>query len=213
MAARLPVVISQSSRREPLMVTCEEKLITQLLFASGLDATLIGPLESVEMGSTDHLCLEGLKGPFALLGWTSIAECQLQLVRLGVHGSIVDRDAASPASVIAETSNSQELQRRIDCFQLRSDREPSFWIDSLRKILEVREVKAFQIQTPRTKSAPPTVSGRIMESQEIRTVAVKNEVHSEHKTLAISKAIDLNADDEAWEHLDSLVEDLDRSDV
>lgn len=217
MASRLPVVISQSIRREPVAVNCEEQLITELLFTNGLDATLIGPLETIEIGSTDHLCLEGFKGPFALLGWTSIAECKQQLVRLGVHGSILDRDANTSASQTLDAANQKDSNRRVDYFRLRPDREPKSWIDSLQKILEIREVKAFPIQLPVKPVQGPSPGPTITKPDNNATTKPVTLSGAAERPVSRSqifaKTIDPNEEDEAWEHLDELVEDLDRSDV
>jgi hypothetical protein len=216
MATRLPVVISQSVRREPAAVNCEEQLITELLFTSGLDATLIGPLESIESGSTDHLCLEGLKGPFALLSWASLANSQQQLSRLGIHGSIIDRDSDPRVGRTIETSGDQVPNRRIDYFQLNTDRAASVWIESLKKILEVQEVKAFSIQNAVRPSKPSvaittqTQSHSYQEGFAKETVAAKNIAKP---PVVAKKPIDLNDEEEVWAHLDELVDDLDQADV
>ncbi len=213
MAARLPVVISQSARREPAAVTCEEKLITELLFTAGLDATLVGPLEAVEAGSTDHLCLEGLKGPFALLGWTSLVESQQQLSRLGIHGSIVDRDDKTLARFSIHTTSEHDPNRRIDYYQLRFDRETSAWVDSLKKILEVREVKAFSILLPGKPTVRAAVSEAPSEPKEQPALAIVGDERSKSQPPIFAKTIDPDDQDEAWSHLDDLVDDLDQADV
>jgi hypothetical protein len=215
MAARLPVVISQSVRREPAAVNCEEQLITELLFTSGLDATLIGPLESIESGSTDHLCLEGLKGPFALLSWGSLSESQQQLTRLGIHGSIIDRDSDSLNKRAIETSGGQDPNRRIDFYRLNADRAGNYWIESLKKILEAQEVKAFSIQIQGKPAKQTAVVSRALpngpaERSPNETAAEKFAVN---EPTVFLKTIDPNDEDEVWAHLDELVDDLDQADV
>jgi len=212
MAARLPVVISQALRREPAAIACEEKLITELLFTNGLDATLIGPIENVEVGSTDHLCLEGLKGPFALLSWTSIEDTRKQLSRMGVHGSIVNRDAVSLVSLPIDSTRNEDPDRRIDYYQLRADRVPKSWIDSLKEILEAREVKAFSIQVPGKPSPRPAVSPAASKPDELPGIAIVTAECTSRPSQVFAKTIDPNDEDEVWEHLDTLVDDLDRSD-
>lgn len=213
MAARIPVVVSQSVRREPAAVACEENLITELLFTPGLDATLIGPLVNIQSGSTDHLCLEGLKGPFALITWGSAAESQQQLSELGIGGSIYDCDSEALSEYVLDGSPIQD-RRRIDHYQLRSDKKPTFWIERLKRSLEIRDVRAFQIQLP---SKPSKSSFIAIPTNEIPKPSTPYSVEriekSATKPITIAKTIDLNSDDEAWEHLDSLMDDLDRADV
>lgn len=222
MAARLPVVVSQSVRREPQAVSCEENLITELMFTPGLDATLIGPLETIASGSTDHLCLEGFKGPFSLLSWVSANDCRQQLSRLGISGMIFDHDSGVSSGIPIENSIAHETNntRRIEFFQLRTDAKPSKWIELLKQRLEVREVKAFQIQLSGKALTLPTVP------LAAATSVTKDElpssrpplvplIHSQRveKSIAKLERVDLDCDDEAWVHLDTLMEDLDRADV
>jgi len=214
MAARIPVVVSQSVRREPAAVSCEENLITELLFTPGLDATLIGPLVNLQSGSTDHLCLEGLKGPFALITWGSASESQQQLSQLGIYGSIHDCDSQGLTEFAIDGSPSND-RRRIDHYQLRSDTKPAYWIERLKRSLEIRDVRAFQIQLPSNSTglslAPTNPRDKVPYQLSARSLESKNKTASVPITNA--KAIDLNSDDEAWEHLDSLMDDLDRADL
>ncbi len=216
MATRLPVVIAQSVRREPAAIHCEEQLITALLFTPGLDATLIGPLESIEPGSTDHLCLEGLKGRFGLLSWAPLMNSQQQLSRLGIHGTIIDRDSQSHEGRRIETTSGHDPNRRIDFYQLNADQVASIWIESLKTILETQEVKAFSIQIPgRTLSQVGAVISRevpipIQKRPANETVA--NNAASNQPSV-FAKSIDLDDEDEVWAHLDELVDDLDQADV
>lgn len=87
MAVRIPVVVTQNVRRSGAMADYEEKLITQLIFENGLDATLVADLKSIGIDTTDHLCIEGLKGDFAIATWESTEYVCEHLHRLGV-GSI-----------------------------------------------------------------------------------------------------------------------------
>jgi hypothetical protein len=84
MAVRIPVVVSQSERRAGAMADYEEQLVTRLIFENGLDATLIADLKSIALDTTDHLCVEGLKGDFALACWESASIACEQLHRLGI---------------------------------------------------------------------------------------------------------------------------------
>jgi len=212
MAARLPVVVSQSIRREPRSVSCEENLITELLFTQGLDATLIGPLESIQIGSTDHLCLEGLKGPFALLSWGSVREVASQLARLSIQGGLADRDDNQVTIVEIKAPGVEGIDRRIDHYQLRTETLPSVWIDQIKQTLQSRDVKAFQIRMPtKITDSKPMVA---LKSDLPKAIIEKVVAKLVAKTTDFSKVVDLDQDeDEAWEHLDLLMDDLDQSNV
>jgi len=84
MAVRIPVVISQHERRNGSVADYEEKLITRLIFENGLDTTLIADLKSIQLDTTDHLCVEGLKGDFALASWETSDYVCVHLHRLGI---------------------------------------------------------------------------------------------------------------------------------
>lgn len=212
MAARLPVVVSQSVRREARSVSCEENLITELLFTQGLDATLIGPLESIQIGGTDHLCLEGLKGPFALLSWGSVSEVASELARLSIQGCLADRDDFQLPIVEIKVSGVGGITRRIDHYQLRTETLPSVWIDQIKQTLQSRDVKAFQIRMPIkiTDRKPMIALESDLPQPNIEKVVVKFFA----KPTDVSKVVDLDQDeDEAWEHLDLLMDDLDQSNI
>jgi hypothetical protein len=83
-AVRIPVVVSQHERRSGAVADYEEKLITQLIFENGLDATLVADLQSIELDTTDHLCIEGLKGDFAIATWQPREYICRHLHRLGI---------------------------------------------------------------------------------------------------------------------------------
>lgn len=85
MAPRLSIVISQAPSNNANIAEIEQQIVTQLMFEPGLDATLIGHLSSIATGTTDHLCLEGIRGDFALLGWQTAQEAYEQLARLGIY--------------------------------------------------------------------------------------------------------------------------------
>jgi len=85
MAVRIPVVVSQNERRSGAKADYEERLITQLIFENGLDATLVADLKSIEIDTTDHLCIEGLKGDYAIATWESMEYVCEHLHRLGVE--------------------------------------------------------------------------------------------------------------------------------
>jgi hypothetical protein len=85
MAPRLSIVISQAPSNNANIAELEQQIVTKLMFEPGLDAMLIGHLSSIATGTTDHLCLEGIRGDFALLGWQPAQEAYQQLARLGIY--------------------------------------------------------------------------------------------------------------------------------
>lgn len=233
MAARIPVVVSQSIRREPLAVEYEEQLVTELMFSNGLDATLIGPLLQISLDSTDHLCLEGLKGSFALLSWGTAEECREELRRLRIDGEVIAKGNAfsGGAYTIPQTS------RWIDYFQLDLKVPISTWVDQLKELLRSREVKTYSILSinnisKQSKSVPEVNGSAIVPSLLGKTDNVSDVAQStSHRTenlagaaseLAKSSSVqgpvalplpDLTDDEAEWPHLEDLMDEFDQADV
>lgn len=109
MAPRLSIVISQAPSNNANVAEIEQQIVTKLMFEPGLDAMLIGHLSTIAVGTTDHLCLEGIRGDFALLGWQPAQEAYQQLARLGVYArpGKTPFTTAHPASDDANRSESE----------------------------------------------------------------------------------------------------------
>lgn len=84
MAPRLSIVISQAPTHDASIADVEQAIVTALMFEPGMDPMLIGHLEGIQSGTTDHLCLEGVRGDFVLLGWLPTQSAYDQLARLGI---------------------------------------------------------------------------------------------------------------------------------
>ncbi len=233
MAARIPVVVSQSVRREPLAVEYEEQLVTELMFSNGLDATLIGPLSQISLDSTDHLCLEGLKGSFALLSWGTTEECREELQRLRIDGEVIARGNAFSRGGLAIPKTS----RWIDYFQLDLKVPISTWVEQLKELLRSREVKTYSILSINNihKQSKPgsEVNGSAIvpplleETDDDSDVARSIKQNSEGLAGAVSESAqsssaqgpvavpppDLTDDDAEWPHLEDLMDEFDRADV
>lgn len=119
MAPRLSIVISQAPSNNASVAEIEQQIVTQLMFEPGLDATLIGHLSSIATGTTDHLCLEGIRGDFALLGWQTAQEAYQQLARLGIYA----RPGKTPL-LVKQTPNDDTNQATSE------ESQPSFPVPS-----------------------------------------------------------------------------------
>jgi hypothetical protein len=204
MASRLPVVVAQSAQRDPRAVNFEEQLITDLMFSNGLDATLIRPLAQVALDSTDHLCLEGFRGPFALLTWSPIADAAEHLSRLSIHGRLFDRESGSYLS-----SEQPANSRRIDHFQLKIGETTAHWLVQLTAILSSFEVKTFAIGS----KAIGHVSSKTEPAAPI-SIMKKSEVASTGDlTNQPNQGLSLDEDEENWSHLDDLLDNFDEAEV
>ena len=89
MAARLTVIISQSASGHSRANDAEEALLTELMMTPGLDATLVGSLDGVQVDSTDYLCLSSFAQNLALVAALDVTEVAQHWERLGLDGHII----------------------------------------------------------------------------------------------------------------------------
>lgn len=89
MAARLTVVISQSTIRDARAADTEGTLLAELMMVPGLDATLVGSLEEMQVESTDYLCLSSFSHNVALVTWLTCLQAAEQWRRLELGGQVV----------------------------------------------------------------------------------------------------------------------------
>ena len=144
MAIRLPVVLAQHAKRSAVYTDCEESWITSLLFEERLDATLVADLASIQLDSTDYLCLMGIKGDFVLVSWDDSSVVYRELVRLGFESfDIVPVDGSERIPSVQRFHNIKKIyligyQRGVSV---------SVPIGQLKGLLESKSTPVFQLQT------------------------------------------------------------------
>ena len=145
MAVRIPVVFSQHERRSGSVADYEEQLITRIVLESGLDATLIADLKSIALETTDHLCIEGLKGDFALATWESVEYVCKHLHRLGIPSlEIVPVDGSARTN----SGDSNIPPKKIFLISLATTVPIDSTIQTLRSLLQSRATPVFSIGAP-----------------------------------------------------------------
>lgn len=214
MAARLSVVISQSSTRDSRAADIEERLLAELMMTAGLDTTLIGALEHVQPDSTDYLCLSGLTQSLAFASWLSIDEAREHWRRLELDGHIVELGAALPPSAGG---------RRVTFFSLQSPVEQI--IEQVKQVLAGRSVQTFGLSMPGLgnqangkKRSTTGVNGKVSKPASEKSEqgrAVPRATGPVALPLSPTKAADgsENISDEEWPELDRLVDDFDALDL
>jgi hypothetical protein len=179
MAPRLSIVISQAPSQDGAIADFEQALVTALMFEPGMDPMLIGHIEGVETGTTDHLCLEGIRGDFVLLGWMPAQTAYTQLARLGIYArlgnlpSILQNHSPEtapfptpPANDFSSLSNSlpieEQCKRRLYFVDLRAHtpRQPELILQGLKDLLQDRQTKTItlQVASKRTSSSNTTAA-------------------------------------------------------
>ncbi len=172
MAIRIPVVISQHERRSGSIADYEEQLITRIVMESGLDATLIADLKSIELDTTDHLCLEGLKGDFALATWESSSYVCGHLHRLGIPSVEIIPVDGSPKT----QSGNDGLQpaKKILLISLATSSSVDATIKTLKNLLLARSTPVFSLGAPihRNKPVPPVPDPMIQSQRQTPSLNV-----------------------------------------
>lgn len=239
MASRLTVIVSQTSVRDGRSVDLEETLVAELMMTPGLDATLIGPIETIQVDSTDFLCLSTFNHNFGFVSWLDEATVASHWNRLGLTGTV-----ARPGSL--STDQAAHLPKpRVYHFQIQatgpsrggpSEKGPSETIlNQIQQLQRERAVKTVGIGlgTPPAKrpsgNAPPAKpkSNASLPISALPHVAAAN-VQINAPAPAVSPTKQPNEqpnnqstkqpvaadddDDEQWQQLDQLVDDLDAFD-
>jgi hypothetical protein len=222
MAVRLPVVLCQHERRNSKQAEHEEQWITKLLFEDRLDATLVADLAQIQLESTDHLCLEGLRGDFVLVSWHAKELVAEQLARLGFLSlEIVPVDGSEKLAITNERS---PTPKKVYFLSFDLGRSVEDGLSRLKELLSSRSTPVFQlnsslskdrprvgtpmdsrilpvIETPRASIAPPGVTPPVVAN-------VRFDAH--HSST--ETAVDISEEND-FPHIDSLMSDLDKFDA
>jgi hypothetical protein len=203
MAIRIPVVISQHERRAGSIADYEEQLITRIVMESGLDATLIADLKAIELDTTDHLCIEGLKGDFALATWESTQYVCEHLHRLGVPSLEiipVDGSPKSHSGVVGAPA------KKIFLISLATNVSIDNTIKTLKDLLQSRSTPVFSIGAPIHRARTETAKSLPAEERPV--------VHSILRPIENAKRVDesaavASAETDDFPELDLLMDELD----
>jgi len=208
-AVRLPVVLCQHERRSGGFTDLEEQWITSLLFSERLDATLIASLSQIEKDSTDHLCLEGLKGDFVLISWDSKKLAMDNMLRLGMDSlELIPLDGSGRLQGQAPSSSNL---KKVYFLQFDLQQSAAKGISQVKSLLDSLSTPVFQLngsipmrkmpEPPDTATAEPTAKTWENSAGNSHTDSVK--IHTGEDSSRQS-----NIDDE-FPNIDSLVRELD----
>lgn len=174
------------------------------MMTAGLDATLVGSLDKVQIDSTDYLCLSGFAAQrLALVSSLSLEEVAEQWKRLQLGGQVVQVGKVGSAS-----------GRRVYYFSLASNIEST--LTELRQLLSDQAVKTIDLLMPLGKTARSAVSSQ--------SSAIKPSVSQSSPPTCITPPaapIPFHAaqrepvveSEEQWPDLDQLVDDFDSLDL
>ncbi|MFN3193370.1 MAG: hypothetical protein ACE361_22855 [Aureliella sp.] len=217
MAPRLTVVVSQSAQKNPIATDLEETLVAELMMKGGMDATMIGPLQHIQTNDTDFLCLSSFNYNFALVSWLPANETQQQLDRLGMQVQVV--------SLAGPEERSDGKGQRVLHLQLGSDTKLPVVMSTLGKLLAERAVKPVGISGIGVRSSAASPSAAVGgDDQSVSSpgepLANENAETQGKRQASTSSALETalessgaDVEDEEWEHLEQLVDDLDDADL
>lgn len=164
---------------------------------SGLDATLVGALETIAIDSTDFLCLSSFSHNLALVSSLPLPEAAAHWQRLGLSGQVA-----------AMGDLSGQSQRRVVYFALSSGSQAI--IAQLKQLLVDKSVKTVGLQMP--GAAPKRVE---ILSPPIAQPAARANASSLPSTSRTGPTpVDSSPiPEEAWVDLDRLVDDFEALDL
>lgn len=137
MAVRLPVIVSQSAGGSNEQQGIEAGAVIQLMGLPGIDVSLIGPLGTGTLSSTDQLVLESQDRSFAIVAAEPPADTMAALRSLGLAG----RRAAHPHDPEGETGQG----RRVFCLHWADFDSSEAICQALQQILKDQQVVAVPI--------------------------------------------------------------------
>jgi hypothetical protein len=194
---RLTVIISQSASRDSRAADAEETLLAELMMASGLDATLIGPLEHIAPESTDFLCLNSFNHSLALVSWLSAEQVASECQRLQLASQVV---------ALGQLVSPEGAAKRVYYFSMR---QPTSTI--LSQLLELKHDRSVQTVGIMLPGAGVTPSKTPPPKAPSAPVVVAPNVPSTNGKKADASPDAADVDD--WANLDQLVDDFDALDL
>jgi hypothetical protein len=219
MAPRLTVIVSQSAQRDAARVDVEETLVAELMMSPGLDATLIGPIESILPDSTDFLCLSSFNHNIGFVSWLDQETVAAHWRRLGLAGGI-----GAPGGLVIG-----EGKPRIYFFRIEGSQAGPNVLRQLQELQADRSVRTVSIglassQTPNAadrKESAPAVRLPVVASTPLAKTPTRAEFDAEAVEGVARQAAsrrysieeDEVVDEERWQDLDQLVDDLDAFDL
>lgn len=233
MASRLAVVLCSGMHGGGPRESLHDQLIADVLFTAGLDASIIQSLTRVEVASTDHLCLQGIMGDMALVGWDGAEVTAEQLKRLGVVGRMwwiepTEGTVRETSLALAGVDN-LHAKRNLFHFDLTVWDSAASVLDRLKTFLGNREVRVVPIQLGGLNSGGRASDRKVAEGVVSMPVVADRtggkerpgvesgtggELQRERLLKELSSgAVEVPGEDgeEDWSHLDRLVDDLDAS--
>ena len=114
------LVFSQSTSATVIQREFEEELVAALVMQDRIDVSLVGDIADMEDGSTDALCIEGVRGDMLCASWHAVDAALHFLSRMSVVGRTGPSAPRNSMTLPVITTSGQydPMQRRIECLNL-----------------------------------------------------------------------------------------------
>lgn len=199
MAERIPIVLSLSDATADISDLSDEAVLRAVFGERGWDASVIAPLDQIQIGSTDELCLSGYIGSFVLLARKSFAAAIEQLERLNVFGTVRNVAEQSEPTPLGNAS------RAIYFFQLSNRAQFEKSLQKIREIQSSINTKVFALQMP--MAARSQGNREQIKSTSSHTTNIVDVASSSNHSSVVPKRSSNDAD------LDRLLDELDESNI
>lgn len=215
MAPRLPIVIASGNALSSSQADWEQSLVTELIMAPSLDAAIVHSLEQIQPDSTDDLCLQGLKGDFVLLSWSTPASIPDELARLGIDAKLIE-DWKSAEKVPGKSVYFLQLNDRVpvcDCIGRLVELLKSRSVATVSLGLTPASAQPMPLPLAGNKTSPPAATNSAksqstapVDAASVSKAKVAPNTAARQNTLANPNTIE---DDEDFPHLDTLFAEFD----
>ncbi len=216
MPVRLPLILSQPSRRDVTASELVENVVAAALLVPRLDANLIGDISLIEPGSTDHLCLQGHTREVILAGFMDIDAASQAWGRLGLTGTFIDCQLSADA---IRASAAKTVDRRVYFYQLKLSTSVSQLLDRCQELVSAQAVQLVSIGSltsaagtgglpivnKATTKAPTMHTGGAAHAPAVATPKVAQ--------TGLASSVYASDEDADWREIDKLVDDLDALDI
>lgn len=225
MAVRLPVILIQTRPPNAAGERMVDQLVGELIGSPGFDLVLVEPLSSLSDEASDRLTLESLQGDTVILDWNAVEDVLACWRDMGLSGS------RSPHQLDLGPAKVPAGQRRVYLIDLRDAGSASAVLTALGQIQAVQQVKTVQLGGLGSKSLvrPSSSAHEVRQGSALGGLEAESQRRSvgdklKSKSLPVSQASEIEArsripsvpsrkDSKNKLDLDSLVDELDRSDL
>lgn len=190
MAKRLSVIVSQGASSNPAKRQLEEDIITGLMFAPGIDVTVVPNLYDLKADSTGMLALKSIGGDLVICSWMFERAAHWILDRNQISGQVGttllknadDEEDEDDEEEVEETAESKPRvierrsvpNRRIYCLDFKISNASQTYIDEVLRIQKELSVAIVSLGLGSPRTSPTEEQSQRFESPTNSTALARN---------------------------------------